>query len=218
MEKIAEAFQFGGIWMYMILIVSIIALGIIIERFYHLYKHNINGKALMGQVEKLIKHGNIERAIKLCNNAPNAALAKVVRAGLVRANKSEAEIMAAVEEATLEVVPLITKRIDNLPILANIATLMGLLGTIIGMIAAFSSLSAVSADKRQAALSKGIAVAMYTTAFGLIVAIPVLLFHILIQNLAKKIVSEIDEYSVKLENRLVERLKAGLAQGNEARD
>jgi biopolymer transport protein ExbB/TolQ len=87
---------------------------------------------------------------------------------------------------------------------------MGLLGTIVGMIAAFRSLVAVSADKRQAALAKGISVAMYTTAFGLIVAIPVLLFHILINNLAKKIIAEIDEYSVKLENRLIERLKAGV--------
>ena len=213
MGTIVDSFRQGGIWMYIILVTSIIAFGIVIERFYMLYRYYIGApKALMAQIEKLIKHGNIKKAVDLCNSLQPKALARVLKAGLVRADKSEAEIMAAVEEATLEVVPLVTKRIDNLPILANIATLMGLLGTIIGMITAFKALANAPADKRQQALATGIYQAMYTTAFGLIVAIPVLLFHILIQNMAKKIIADIDEYSVKLENRLIERLRSGAAR------
>jgi biopolymer transport protein ExbB/TolQ len=211
MEMIAESFQLGGFWMYIILVVSIVALGIIIERFVMLIRYKINGEAFMAQVQKLVMQNNIDRAIKLCNAAPEKALARVVKAGLQRAQKSEVEITNAVEEAILEILPKINKRLPNLPILANVATLMGLLGTIIGMIFAFKGLSAVSADKRQEVLSNGIAVAMYTTAFGLLVAIPTLLCHIVLTNMARGIVDEVDLYSAKLENLLIARLRSGAA-------
>jgi biopolymer transport protein ExbB/TolQ len=211
MEMIAESFQLGGFWMYIILVVSIVALGIIIERFVMLIRYKINGEAFMAQVQKLVMQNNIDRAIKLCNAAPEKALARVVKAGLQRAQKSEVEIANAVEEAILEILPKINKRLPNLPILANVATLMGLLGTIVGMIFAFKGLSAVSADKRQEVLSNGIAVAMYTTAFGLLVAIPTLLCHIVLTNMARGIVDEVDLYSAKLENLLIARLRSGAA-------
>jgi len=211
MEMIAESFQLGGFWMYIILVVSIVCLGIIIERFVMLIRYKINGEAFMAQVQKLVMQNNVDRAIKLCNAAPEKALAKVVKAGLQRAQKSEVEITNAVEEAILEILPKINKRLPNLPILANVATLMGLLGTIVGMIFAFKGLSQVSADKRQEVLSNGIAVAMYTTAFGLLVAIPTLLCHIVLTNMARGIVDEVDLYSAKLENLLIARLRSGAA-------
>jgi len=211
MEMIADAFQKGGFWMYIILVVSIVSLGVIIERFVMLFRYKINGEAFMAQVQKLVMQNNIDRAIKLCNAAPEKVLAKVVKAGLQRAQKSEIEITNAVEEATLEVLPKINKRLPNLPILANVATLMGLLGTIIGMISAFHGLQEVSAENRQAVLSNGIAVAMYTTAFGLLVAIPTLLCHIVLTNMARGIVDDIDLYSAKLENLLIARLRSGAA-------
>ena len=214
MDYIAKAFSDGGIWMYAILIVSIIALGVIVERFVFLFfKYNINAKAFMAQVQKLVLSNNIDRAIKLCNTAPSAALSRVIKAGLTRANKSESEIQNSIEEATLEVLPQIEKRTSSLQALGNIATLLGLLGTIVGMILAFESLATVSADKRQEALGKNIAIAMNTTAFGLIVAIPTMGAHIVLSNVTKKIVDEIDQYSVKLENLLISRLKSG--QGKE---
>ena len=213
MDYIARAFSEGGIWMYAILIVSVIALGVIVERFVFLFfKYNINAKAFMAQVQKLVLSNNIDRAIKLCNTAPSAALSRVIKAGLTRANKSEAEIQNSIEEATLEVLPQIEKRTSSLQALANIATLLGLLGTIVGMILAFESLATVSADKRQEALGKNISIAMNTTAFGLIVSIPVMSAHIVLSNVTKKIVDEIDQYSVKLENLLVSRLKSGQAK------
>jgi biopolymer transport protein ExbB len=213
MDYIARAFSEGGIWMYAILIVSVIALGVIVERFVFLFfKYNINAKAFMAQVQKLVLSNNIDRAIKLCNTAPSAALSRVIKAGLTRANKSESEIQNSIEEATLEVLPQIEKRTSSLQALANIATLLGLLGTIVGMILAFESLATVSADKRQEALGKNISIAMNTTAFGLIVSIPVMSAHIILSNVTKKIVDEIDQYSVKLENLLVSRLKSGQAK------
>jgi len=210
MDQVAKAFSEGGIWMYVILATSIIGLGIIIERFIFLFfKYNINATAFMAQIQKLVMAGKIDHAIKLCNAAPTAALARVIKAGLTKANKGEIEIQNAVEEATLEVIPYIQKRTSTLQAIANIATMMGLLGTIIGMIGAFNDLATVSADKRQEALGLNISLAMNTTAFGLIVAIPCIAAHVFLSNVTKKIIDEIDQYSVKLENLLISRVSGG---------
>lgn len=208
MGAIAEAFRDGGVWMYLILVMSIFAIGIIIERFIFLFfKYNINATAFMAQIQKLVMAGNVDRAIKLCNAAPSAALPKVVKAGLTRANKGEVAIQNAIEEATLEVVPMITRRTPALLAIANVATLLGLLGTIIGLIEAFDSLENAAPEDRQRLLAGGIALAMNTTAFGLIVAIPTMLGHLFLSGIAKKIVDEVDQYSVKLENLLVAHSK-----------
>ncbi|QED29063.1 MotA/TolQ/ExbB proton channel family protein [Microvenator marinus] len=213
MGAIAEAFRTGGIWMYLILAVSIFAIGIAIERFIFLFfKYNINAEAFYLQVQKLVMANNIDRAIKLCNAAPSAALPQVVKAGLTRANKGEVEIQNAVEEASLEVVPRIQKRTNALAALGNIATLLGLLGTILGLIEAFEALEKATPENRQRLLARGIALAMNTTAFGLIVAIPSLLAHLVLSGQTKRLMDEIDLYSVKLENLLVSRGKGGVAE------
>jgi biopolymer transport protein ExbB/TolQ len=213
MGAIAEAFRTGGMWMYIILAVSIFAIGIVIERFIFLFfKYSINAEAFMAQVQKLVMANNIDRAIKLCNAAPSAALPKVIKAGLTRANKGEVEIQNAIEEATLEVVPKVQKRTASLQALANIATLLGLLGTIIGLIEAFEALEKATPENRQRLLAKGIALAMNTTAFGLIVAIPTLVAHLILSGTTKKILDEIDMYSVKLENLLISRGKGGAVE------
>jgi len=213
MDVISQAFRGDdAIWMFLILAVSVVTLGIIIERFLVIYfKFNMNGPAFYGQIQKLVMQNNIDRAVKLCNTFADKALARVLKAGLTRANKNELEIGNAIEETMLEVVPAIQKRLSNLPVLANVATLMGLLGTIVGMIGAFHGLGAVSADKRQEVLSAGISLAMYATAFGLIVAIPALLSHMWLNGKARVLITEIDQYSTKLQNLLVSRLRGGLA-------
>jgi len=199
--------------MYLILATSIFAIGIAIERFIFLFfKYNINAEAFYAQVQKLVMANNVDRAIKLCNAAPSAALPKVVKAGLTRANKGEVEIQNAVEEATLEVVPRIQKRTAALASLANIATLLGLLGTIIGLIEAFEALEKATPENRQRLLARGIALAMNTTAFGLIVAIPTLIAHLILSGQTKRLLDEIDLYSVKLENLLISRGKGGASE------
>lgn len=213
MATIAKAFKEGGGWMYIILVVSIIGLGIIVERFIFLFfRYNINATAFMAQIQKLVMANNIDRAIKLCNAAPQAALPKVIKAGLTRANKGEAEIQNAVEEATLEVIPHIQKRTPALQGVANVATLLGLLGTIVGLIEAFAALEFAKPDDRQKVLSRGIALAMNTTAFGLIVAIPCIFAHMVLTGVTKRIIDEIDQYSVRLQNLLVSRGKGGTGQ------
>ena len=206
--EIAKFYTDGGFFMHPIAMVSVFGIAIIIERFIFLFfKYNINANQFMAQIQKLVMANNIDRAIKLCNAAPSAALPKVIKAGLTRANKGEIEISNAIEEATLEVIPNITKRTPTLQSVANIATLLGLLGTIIGLIAAFEAVATAPPDMKTQMLTASISIAMNTTAFGLIVAIPTLVGYVFLNNVTKKIIDEIDQYSVKLQNLLVSRGK-----------
>ncbi len=197
----------GGIWMWLIAVMSLICLALIIERVYFIiFRYNANSKNLMEAVQRCVLGDKIDDAIKACNAAGDAAIAQVVKAGLTRANKSELEIQNAIEEATLEVVPNIQKNLGMMASFANIATLLGLLGTIIGLIDAFAALESATPDKRQEMLSRGIAIAMNTTAFGLIVAIPTLIFHSILSAVVKHIMDDINLYSTKLANMLSARV------------
>ncbi len=210
MDGIKQAFAMdqGGIWMWAICAVSIICLALLVERIYYIFfKFNTNAKQFMDTVQRNIVSNNIDGAIQVCNAAGTAAVAQVIKAGLARANKTELEIQNAIEEAQLEISPLITRFLPALASLANIATLLGLLGTIIGLIQAFAALEQAAPDERQEKLSAGIAIAMNTTAFGLIVAIPTLTLHVLLSTFAKKILDDIELYSTKLGNLLAQRVK-----------
>ena len=115
MGAIKEFFSSGGEFMWPILAVSVVGIAIITERVARLFfRYSVNANQFMAQIKKLVISGNIDRAIKLCNAEPNAALPRVIKAGLTRANKGETEILSAIEEATLEVVPEITKRTPSL--------------------------------------------------------------------------------------------------------
>ncbi len=206
--EMAKFYTDGGIFMHPIAFVSIFGLAIVIERFIFLFfKYNINANQFTAQIHKLVMANNIDRAIKLCNAAAPAVLAKVLKAGLTRANKGEIEIANAIEEATLEIVPQVQKRTGTLQSLANIATLLGLLGTIMGLIEAFAAVANAPAEQKTQMLTAAIAIAMNTTAFGLIVAIPFLLAYVFLNNVTKKIIDEVDQHSVKLQNLLASRGK-----------
>ncbi len=210
MGAIKEFFSSGGEFMWPILAVSVVGIAIIAERVARLFfRYSVNANQFMAQIQKLVISGNIDRAIKLCNAEPNAALPRVIKAGLTRANKGETEILSAIEEATLEVVPEITKRTPSLQAVANVATLLGLLGTIVGLIQAFDAVATAPADQKTTMLTASIAVAMNTTAFGLIVAIPTLAAYTFLNNTVKRMIDEIDQYSVKLQNLLITRGKGG---------
>jgi biopolymer transport protein ExbB len=213
-DFITSFFREGGPFMYIILVVSVIAAATVIERGYMiLFRYNLNGAAFMAQIQKLIMANNIDRAIKLCNAESNAALTKVLKAGLTRANRSATEIQNAVDEATLEVIPMLQKRTPYLGMWANVATLLGLLGTISGLVQAFKAVATANPEDKQTMLANGISVAMYTTAFGLVVAIPIMICHSIITNRTVKLVDEIDQYSVKLINLLAARQRGTLKEG-----
>jgi len=206
-------FNEGGAFMWALLFVGVFALAIALERFYFVYaRANINATAFMAQIQKLIMANNIDRAIKLCNAEPHAALPTVVKAGLTRANRTEKEIENAIDEATLEVGPRINKRTPFLLMLANVATLTGLLGTIMGLIQAFDAVARASAETKQTLLAQGISVAMFTTAGGLIVAIPTMVLHSMIAAKATAILDDVDQYGLKTINLLSARRRGTLKE------
>jgi len=205
-QNLADFFREGGPFMFVNLIASAVAVAIIFERLIALgFRLNLNAGPFMEQIQKLVMTGNIDRAVKLCGAAPKAALSKVVRAGLSRANRGEQEVSRALEEAVLEVTPLVNKRIASLWSLANIATLLGLIGTIVGLIGTFRSLGAASPEMKQAMLSKGISEAMNNTAFGLMIAVTCIVAHLMLTSKSKAMVEEIEFNALKLENMLARR-------------
>jgi biopolymer transport protein ExbB len=217
MDFIVSAMHKGGIFMWPIMFCAVVALAIAFERLYYiLFRANINGTAFMAQVQKLIMANNIDRAIKLCNAEPNASLPRVLKAGLTRANRSEIEIQNAVDEAVLEVFPQLNKRSAYLPMLANVATLTGLLGTIHGLIQAFEAVAHASAETKQTMLAAGISVAMFTTASGLVVAIPVLILHSIVANRTTKIMDDVGQFALKTVNLLGARRRGTLKEDGAA--
>jgi biopolymer transport protein ExbB len=205
-QSLAEFFKQGGLFMGVNLCTSVVAVAIIVERIIVLaFRLNLNAGPFMEQIQKLIMSGNVDRAVKLCGAAPEAALSRVVRAGLTRAGKGEQEVSRALEEAVLEVTPAISRRISALWSLANVATLVGLIGTITGLIGTFRSLGAASPEMKQLMLSKGIAEAMNNTAFGLTIAVTCIVAHLLLTSKSKAMVEEVEYNALRLENILSRR-------------
>jgi biopolymer transport protein ExbB/TolQ len=205
-QSLAEFFKEGGPFMVVNLVTSIVAVAIIVERIIVLvFRLNVNAGPFMEQVQKLVLSNNVDRAVKLCGAAPEAALSRVIRAGLARASRGEQEVARALEEAVLEVTPLISRRIASLWSFANVATLVGLIGTIVGLIGTFKSLGAASPEMKQLMLSKGIAEAMNNTAFGLTIAVTCIVAHLLLTSKAKQMVEEVEFNALRLENMLARR-------------
>lgn len=197
----------GWFFMWTLLFVAVFMVAVAIERAYYiLVRSNINAPKFMTEIRKLVKGGDYKKAIALCNSARDKALPQVVLSGLKRVSDNETidfrSIQNSVDEGTLEVIPKLQERTSFLAMIANVATLIGLMGTIYGLIAAFRSVSApgIDASEKSRMLAAGIAVAMNTTLTGLIIAVPAILIYTFLHNKTVKIIDEIDEHTVKLIN------------------
>lgn len=203
-SQLVEAFKHNPTFMVLNLITSAIVLTIVVERFaFQMTRYRVNSKEFFAQVKKLVTAGNIDRAIKLCE-ASDFPILQLVKSGLTQANKSPDEIDASLSEKLSELKPQAEKRVGALWSLANIATLIGLLGTVSGLITTFASISApgLSQADKQRMLSNGIAEAMYNTALGLGIAVACMTAHLLINGQAKKIIQDVELTSAKLTNLL----------------
>ena len=152
--------------MWPILTLLMIIVSIIVERAVVLRKAVIDKDKLHALLRSQISAGNIQGAIKVCTGNPTP-LTRIVQAGLMRANRNEPEIVAAMEETSLRELPQVEKRTGYLAMLGNLATLAGLLGTITGLIKSFAGVAGVDPSQKATLLSKGISEAMNCTAFGL---------------------------------------------------
>lgn len=202
--ELANFIKEGGFASLLVVGVAILCGAIAVERWIRIqFQYSCNSRAFMAKLKKYILSDNIDRAISLCNSKPQALLPRVLKSGLTRAKDTPEDIQNAIDEATLECLPKLEARSLYLPTLANLSTLIGLFGTILGLIMAFrASGDAVDAVTRQTFLQKSIAIAMHTTALGIFVAIPTLFVHAVLQSKINSIISDIDQYSVKLINLL----------------
>jgi biopolymer transport protein ExbB/TolQ len=209
LEKVAVFYRDGGAFMHFILIVSVFGLAIVVERFYVLLiKFSMDGKALWDKVSRHIQEGEMGKAAAVCRGS-HVPLLRILDTGISASSRTEREIQNAIDEVSMEIIPTIDKRIPYLLTLANISTLLGLLGTIQGLIQAFFAVGVADPSQKATLLASGIAIALYTTFFGLMVAIPMLAAYTILQGKAVRIIDEIDEFSVKLMN-LLNRMKYGV--------
>ena len=190
---VLEYLDAGGWMMYVILIVSLVGLLLFLERAFNLYVlRRLSVRGFMARIVDHVEHRRFREALDSCETSSKHPLVAVIKAGVVRANRREKEIERAMENEMLAALPRLQKRVAVMAVLANIATLLGLLGTIFGLIAAFTSVAAASAAARQEALAAGISQAMYTTAFGISVAVPLLFFHHVLQKRVETILMEME--------------------------
>lgn len=206
LETVVRFFQNGGIFMYPIAVVLLIGLAIALERFIYLGAvRRSNRQAFERSILPLLRKRDYHRAMREANNS-DSAIGSIMGTGISRllgAHRRE-EIEYAMEEGLMEVLPRLEKRTQYLATLANISTLLGLLGTIIGLIAAFTAVANADPAEKATLLSQSISVAMNTTAFGLMSAIPLLLFHALLQTRTNEIVDSFEMAGVKLLNMVSE--------------
>jgi biopolymer transport protein ExbB/TolQ len=166
-------------------------------------QYRVNSKEFFAQVQKLVINGNIDRAIKLCD-ASNYPILQLVKSGLTHANKGPDDIDAALSEKLAELKPRVEARIAALWSLANIATLIGLVGTVFGLIRAFAAIggSTLSQAEKQQLLTAGIAEAMYNTFFGLSIAVACMIAHVFLHSKSKNIAHDLESTSEKVFNLL----------------
>jgi biopolymer transport protein ExbB len=205
LDTLLSYYRSGGPIMHFILLVGVIGLAIFLERFYTIViRSKINGRAFIERVIQLVRAGKVEDAIKLCTQS-NAVLPDMGLLILRSRSRDEADLQNVADAAALSVLPRLTRRLHYLPMLANVATLLGLLGTIFGLREAFNSVTLAEAAQRSTALAAGIAIALNATGFGLLVAVPLSVAHAYLVSQAETIIEQVDEFSVRLINALIDR-------------
>ena len=206
MSTFVRFFQDGGPFMIPILLVFGAGVAIAIERWTYLSMSSASNRALWKKIVPFLKAGNFQEAAQITSSS-KAAIGSILSYGLyrIKSAKRRDDIEKAMEESLMEVLPRLEKRTHYIATLANIATLLGLLGTIIGLINAFTAVSNANPAEKADMLSASISVAMNTTAFGLMAAIPLLLIHALLQTKTNALVDSLEMASVKFLNAVTER-------------
>ena len=200
-SSIVGFFQTGGPFMYPIALILTIGVVITLERWFFLTSARISNKLAFDKLKPLIEQGKYDTLYTVAKGS-SAPVSKLIAAGMASMayGRRRDDLMSAMREAAMETIPRLEKRTPYLATLANVATLLGLLGTIIGLIAAFTAVADADPAAKATLLSQSISVAMNTTAFGLISAIPLLLAHAFLQSKTSQIVDSLDVVSIKFLN------------------
>ncbi len=207
MNYLSSALTFiaaGGIWVIPIIVVGAIGLGIVLERYFVLIRATHANRRLWDQVQPLLHEGNFDKAREL-TRADKSATAALLNAGLDTQGtvRRRNEIEVTMQEVLQSLAPQFEKRISYLALFANLATLLGLFGTIIGLIGAFAAVATAAPSEKSALLSLSISEAMSCTALGLLIAMPMLTFSLLLNTKASHIVSGLEMVALKTINMIV---------------
>jgi biopolymer transport protein ExbB len=208
-SAIVRFFQDGGWIMYPIVLVLAVGISIAAERWIYLTRTSLSNQRVWNSIVPLLKAGNFQQVAAITRDS-GTAIGTILTYGLdrVRSAKRREDIEQAMEESLMEVVPRLERRTHYLATFANIATLLGLLGTVMGLIEAFTAVAAANPTEKASMLSSSISVAMNATAFGLVVAIPLLLVHSVLTSKTTRIVDSLEMAAVKFLNSLSERTPA----------
>ena len=188
--------------MWPILIASIVMIAIIVERAVYLFKASVDKDKLLALLKSQVMAGNVQGAIKVCSGNPTP-MTRIVQAGLMKFNKSDDEVQAAMDEAALRELPKVNARTPYLAMLSNFAVMAGLLGTITGMIKSFGAVADDGGSNRATELAKGISEALNCTAFGIGASLVGLLGFSLLQGKTTTVVDDINEVTVQVVNLVV---------------
>jgi biopolymer transport protein ExbB len=200
-DLIIAFFQKGGVFMYPILFVFVAGMAITIERWFQLSHIRSVNRKIWDVLDPMLVKGKFDKVRAVINN-DKSAIAQLLGMGLARlgAVRRREDVEIAMEESLMEIIPQLEKRTPYVAMLSNIATLLGLLGTIMGLIEAFTVVANANPADKANLLSASISVAMNTTAFGLMSAIPLLLFHAKLTSTTGQIVDSLEMASVKVLN------------------
>jgi len=199
--------QKGGPMMYLIILSSILAFGVVIDRIYNLYKARIDADKFMDEITSVLKRNKIIESIEICNKTPGP-IAHIVKAGILKHDRSKPEIREAVEEAAQLEIPRLEKHLPILATIAHIAPLLGLLGTVTGMIKSFQVIQAKALNLvpvNPGDLAGGIWEALLATVAGLAVAIPTYVAYNYLTSQVDTLVYEMERSATDLVNLLSSR-------------
>jgi biopolymer transport protein ExbB len=210
LNGIVRFLQEGGVFIYPIAFILVLGIVIAVERWWFLRSvYGVNQRA-MAQVQSAVSKADTPRILELANGS-SAPLLAMLASGInrLRSSKRREDMEYAMEEVVLEYSLRLQKRTPFLATLANVATLLGLLGTIMGLIAAFSAVANADPSEKASLLSSSISVAMNTTAFGLITAIPLVFVHALLQGKTASIIDTMEMIGIKLMNSIAKKTDGG---------
>lgn len=193
----------SGIVGWVIVSVGLAAFVLTVERLYTLYfKYGMNFEEFSKRISTLVGQKRFDEALTLCSEWKDKPLPRAFHTILQKSDQSEDTIFQAQDIALAETVPLVTKRLHHISMTANVATLLGLLGTIHGLILAFAAVAQADPGQKQVLLANGISVAMYTTALGLIVSIPLMVAYSFLVSRQNELIGQLHEKTGKLTEQL----------------
>ena len=203
-RTMAKHYNEGGMMMHAILVSLFVVIGLVIDRIITLYfRASVDKEAFLRELKRHVYAGELDKAISFTASQKKTPLTSVIKAGLINVPKGEADVQAAMDEATLRESPKIEKRTGYLAMLGNVATLLGLLGTIVGLIHAFAAVANANPADKATILAASIAEAMNCTAFGLLTAIPALVAYSVLQGRSQHMLEEVNESAVAVLNLIV---------------